>query len=87
MTRVRFIGMSILNLVRVLRPASPHGVDPVLWARGEKDSSIGRIRPPYPPEFRWQMVELVRAGPGHSRRGRRSKGVVTSLRKPGTVVN
>jgi transposase len=29
---------------------------------GRKESTMPRSRPPYPPEFRQQMVELVRAG-------------------------
>jgi transposase len=29
---------------------------------GRKESTMPKTRPPYPPEFRQQMVELVRAG-------------------------
>ena len=47
-----------------------YGVDPVPWTLerlgrkgpGRKDVHMPRTRPPYPPEFRRQAVELTRSG-------------------------
>jgi len=41
------------------------GVDPVSWSTSDfphEVRSMPHTRPPYAPEFRRQMVELVRAG-------------------------
>lgn len=41
------------------------GVDPSWWTLnpyGREESPMGKTRPPYPPEFRRRMVELVRSG-------------------------
>jgi len=41
------------------------GVDPLSWTPDpwkRKESSMPKSRPPYPAEFREQMIELVRAG-------------------------
>ncbi len=41
------------------------GLDPFRWVPyllGERRSTMPPTRPPYPPEFKKQMVELVRAG-------------------------
>lgn len=42
----------------------PGGVDPVSWSpsRCGKDETMRKTRPPYDPEFRSQMLEMVREG-------------------------
>ncbi len=51
--------------VHLIHLSSKSGLDPFRWVPyllGERRSTMPPTRPPYPPEFKKQMVELVRAG-------------------------
>ncbi len=58
------VGLSFFAL-GLYRPKWQVGLDPFRWVPyllGERRSTMPPTRPPYPPEFKKQMVELVRAG-------------------------
>jgi transposase len=64
--RVEQSGTDLLGRDRqVIKSVAEVEVDPVWWSPSgfsEEASQMPKTRPPYAPEFRRQMVELVRAG-------------------------